>query len=147
MLFYGYLQSFTGYFETNSSFRVKWRSPGRVWFLFLKSFLLVLLEFSFWRGGWALGYEDWGIILWGFEIFLIFPNLLGTGSPSPRPLAAGMPWSIKLFGSLWVNLNMFITNNRATLHLWWKENLVKHQKVSKYYENDCLKNFLVLFMS
>ena len=32
---------------------------------------------------------------------------------------------------------MFISNNRASFHLWWKENLVKHQKVSKYYENDC----------
>ena len=30
----------------------------------------------------------------------------------------------------------FISNNRALLHLGWKENLVKHQKVSKYYEND-----------
>ena len=28
-----------------------------------------------------------------------------------------------------------------------KERLVKHQKVSKYYENDYLKNFLLLFMS
>ena len=32
---------------------------------------------------------------------------------------------------------MLITNNRAPFHLWWKENLVKHQKISKYYENDC----------
>ena len=31
---------------------------------------------------------------------------------------------------------MFISNNRASFFLWWKENLVKHQKVSKYYEND-----------
>ena len=29
-------------------------------------------------------------------------------------------------------------------HLWWKENLVKHQKVSKYYENDYLQNFILL---
>ena len=29
---------------------------------------------------------------------------------------------------------MFITNNRALFHFSWKENLVKHQKVSKYYE-------------
>ena len=28
--------------------------------------------------------------------------------------------------------NMFISNNRAPLHLRWKESLVKHQKVSKY---------------
>ena len=29
---------------------------------------------------------------------------------------------------------MFISNNCISLHLWWKENLVKHRKVSKYYE-------------
>ena len=32
---------------------------------------------------------------------------------------------------------MFISNNRPSFHLWWKEKLVKHQKVSKYYETDC----------
>ena len=32
---------------------------------------------------------------------------------------------------------MFISNNRASLPFWSKENLVKHQKVSIYYENDC----------
>ena len=40
---------------------------------------------------------------------------------------------------------MFITNTCASFHLWWKENLGKHQKVpkilwkshQKYYENDC----------
>ena len=32
---------------------------------------------------------------------------------------------------------MFITNNHASFHLWGKENLVKHQKVSIYYEQDC----------
>ena len=32
---------------------------------------------------------------------------------------------------------MFITNNCASFHLWCKENLVKHQKVWKYYENNC----------
>ena len=31
--------------------------------------------------------------------------------------------------------------------MWQKENLVKHQKVSKYYKNDCLKNSILLFMS
>ena len=31
---------------------------------------------------------------------------------------------------------MFITNSRALFQLWRKENLVKHQKVSKYYENE-----------
>ena len=31
---------------------------------------------------------------------------------------------------------MFVSNNRASFHLQWKENLVKHQKVSKDYQND-----------
>ena len=42
---------------------------------------------------------------------------------------------------------MFISYNRESLNLWPKENLVKHQKVLKYYENDCLQNFLLIFMS
>ena len=42
---------------------------------------------------------------------------------------------------------MFISNNLTSFHLWWKENLVKYQKVSKYYENDCVQNFLLLFLS
>ena len=29
------------------------------------------------------------------------------------------------------------TNNHILFHLWWKENLFNHQKVSKYFEHDC----------
>ena len=35
-------------FETNSSFHVKQRTPGKVQFLFFRRFLLVLTKFSFW---------------------------------------------------------------------------------------------------
>ena len=42
---------------------------------------------------------------------------------------------------------VFISRNHELLHLWSKENLVKHQKVSKHYENDFLYSFLLLFMS
>ena len=42
---------------------------------------------------------------------------------------------------------MFISNHRATFHLWRKENLLRHQKVLNYYENDCLQNFLLIFVS
>ena len=42
---------------------------------------------------------------------------------------------------------MFISNNRASFHLRCQENLVKHPRLSKYYENDCLQNFLLHFMS
>ena len=41
---------------------------------------------------------------------------------------------------------MFITNSHALLHLWYKENLVKYQELSKYYVHDCLRNFHFLFM-
>ena len=41
---------------------------------------------------------------------------------------------------------MFITNNQNSFHLWWKENFLKHQKVSKRYDQHCLKNFLLLFI-
>ena len=42
---------------------------------------------------------------------------------------------------------MFVSNNRTSFHLWWKENLVKHGKVSKYYQTDCRscsRNALIL---
>ena len=31
----------------------------------------------------------------------------------------------------------FISNNDALFHFWWKENLLNHQKVWKYYKYDC----------
>ena len=40
-----------------------------------------------------------------------------------------------------------ITNNHTSLNLWSKENLVKHQNVSKYNDYDSLQNFLSLLMS
>ena len=35
---------------------------------------------------------------------------------------------------------MFLGNNCTSFHLWLKENLIRHQKVLKYYENDCRSN-------
>ena len=32
---------------------------------------------------------------------------------------------------------MFVSNNRISFHLWRKENLIKHRKVSKYYKTNC----------
>ena len=43
---------------------------------------------------------------------------------------------------------MFMSNNnRISFHWWQKEDVVNHEEVSKYYENDCLQHFLLLFMS
>ena len=41
----------------------------------------------------------------------------------------------------------FINNNKASFHLWLEGNLVKHQKLSKYYDHGCLQNFCKTFMS
>ena len=32
---------------------------------------------------------------------------------------------------------MFVIDNHASFHLWWKENFLKHQKFSKSNDNDC----------
>ena len=37
---------------------------------------------------------------------------------------------------------IFITNNHASFHLWWKENLLKYQKVSKYYVHNCSSHII-----
>ena len=58
-------------FGTDSSFRVKWRTTGRLKLLFFKSFLLVLAKLSFWQGA-----GRWASILWGFGTVLIFSNFL-----------------------------------------------------------------------
>ena len=42
---------------------------------------------------------------------------------------------------------MFISNNRAWFHLWQKKNMLKLRKVSKYFENDSLQNFLLVSLS
>ena len=42
---------------------------------------------------------------------------------------------------------MFFTMNHDSLRLWFQENFIKHQKVSKCYDKDYLKNFLLLFLS
>ena len=40
----------------------------------------------------------------------------------------------------------FISNNTAAFHLWRNKNLLNYWKDSKYYEKDCLQNFILLSM-
>ena len=122
------LQSFTKY--SGEALVFGWNSEllGRFDFYFFGD-LLVLAEFSFSGGGGGRGggIERRAIILWSFNIFLIFPTFL----------------SLKLLGNSWdICIYHFITNNHAFFHLWWKKNLLNHQKVSKYYEHNC--RFLIL---
>ena len=41
---------------------------------------------------------------------------------------------------------IFISNNRPSFHLWWKENLVRHRKVSKYYETESIYLWFFSFL-
>ena len=69
-------------------------------------------------GCWVLGYHSMG-----FGTFLIFPNFLRLSWFVPQ-LVVQLVYT------------MFISNNLASFRLWWNQNLLKHQKLSKY-ENDC----------
>ena len=76
-------------------------------------------------------------------------RVCGAGGGLSRGRAVvGYILSLKKFGKSRSSIcTMFININRTSFHLWRKENSVKHQKMSKYSENDCLQNFLLLFMS
>ena len=110
-----------GGFEASSSFHVKYGSMGKVQFLFFKMLLLVLKKLSFWEENWTQSYNS--MKLWDF------PDIF---------------WSLKLFGNScgnsYIPCVLLIIRPCFT---WGKENFVKHQKVSKYYNHDC--RFLNLY--
>ena len=75
-------------------------------------------------------------------------SLIRTSQVCNRRLAIGRSQQVKKYKQTHTHTHththtrarartMYLSNNCASFHLWWKENLVKHQKVSKYYENDC----------
>ena len=66
------------------------------------------------------GTRHLAIILWSFEIFLIVLNFL-TSQVLSRSVTRET-----------IRIYQFFTNNQAPFHLWWKENLLNHQKVSKF---------------
>ena len=71
--------------DINSSFHVKQRTIRTHWFLFPKSFLLVLTKFSLSQGIWALGYQS--MKFRQLPHISRFPDIL----------------SLKLFGNSWGN--------------------------------------------
>ena len=60
---------------------------------------------------------------WSFDITLNFPNFLRSQVLSRLSTCEA------------IRIHQFITNIPAPFHLWRKENLVKHQKSSKYYDH------------
>ena len=110
------LQSFTGCLGQALVF--VWGSAlrGGFNFCFPGDFYRCWRNSHFWGGAWRRA-----MAVWSFEVFLIFPNF-------PRS---------SLLGRSATGIYQFITNNDASFHLWWKENLLNYQKVSKYYEYTC----------
>ena len=64
-------------------------------------------------------------ILLTFDVFLIFYNFLRSSVLS----------HLVTFEA--THIFQFITADHVSFHLCWKENLLNHEKVSKYYEHDC----------
>ena len=68
--------------------------------------------------------ERWFYGVIGFSWYLLLSNIvLGCLASS---------WTSRAYE--------FISNNHVSFRLWWKENLINYQKVSKYYEDDCRWN-------
>ena len=114
------LQPVTGYLRLALVFAWNSALRGEFGFYFSGVFLLGLTKFSFWQGDCTLGYHS----IW----FGHFPD---PKSYFVRQLLRQLLYT------------MFISNNRASFHLWWRGNWVKHQKVSKYYES----NYRILWTS
>ena len=99
---------------------------GKTQFLFFRIFLLVLTKFLFCEEEWALVNNS--MKFWDFPDTYWFPKI-------PSLTFLGNSWATHRY--------QFITDNHASFHLWWTENLLNHQKVSKYYEHDLqvIRNF------
>ena len=94
--------------------------------MFFRSSLLVFKKFSFSEENWALSYNS--IKFWDFLDIFQFHKIL----------------SLKSFGNLKGNPNIPCLLLIIMLRLWWKESLIKHQKISKYYDHDC--SYLICFV-
>ena len=111
---------------TNSCFYVKQRNRGKAQFLFFRSFLLVLEKLG----------QRLGTSLYFYEVLKF------------SCLKSQVVWQLVrkiVFIVYKILYIMFITNNHTLFPLWWKGNLVKHQKVSKYNDYDCSLFFLLNF--
>ena len=108
-------QSFTKYLR--QILALMWNS------ILCKGFNFCFSGYFYWRWqDFYLGSRTKPIILWSFEIFLIITISLRS-------------WVLSCSATHEATrINQFITNNHASSHLWRKENLFNHQKISKYYE-------------
>ena len=112
--------------------------------MFFKIFLLVPMKLLFWRGDWALGYHFMGFrhfrYIFHFSKILSLFSCVGTKAPP----AAKMPWGKVENAVCWPRFEVVqqLLSQRVStslivvitlqFHLWWKKNLLNHQKVWKW---------------
>ena len=97
----------------------------KVHFPFFRRFLILLTKVLFREEDWAL--RDNLIKFWDFSDFSYFPKTSVLSCLGTRETA----------------LIYLLTRNIYTLfHWWWKENLLNHQNLWKYYGHGSLVNFL-----
>ena len=95
------------------------RACGGVWVC-----MCVCVRVCVGAASFAGGAERWFYGVIGFSWYLLLSNIvLGCLASS---------WTSRAYE--------FISNNHVSFRLWWKENLINYQKVSKYYEDDCRWN-------
>ena len=118
--------------------------------IFSSQWVITIVEI--WKNSKFLSWHSLSDLPWNY------PKGKFAFSNGPKDLPINSPDCTILNSWVYNNLNwlmnylqkvytIFISNNCALFHLWWLENLLKHQKVWKYYESGCLKSFLLLFMS
>ena len=113
-----------GVFGTGSGFRVGRRAAG--------------------GGGWFSVFRDFSAS--AGEAFILVGSL-GTGLSFYGVQTFSWYFLISKATRKTIVYTTSTSNNCPSFHLWWKGNVVKHKKVLKYYENNCLQIFFVLFMS
>ena len=109
-------------FVATSTFCVKKRVTVKAQFPFFRAVSLVLAGFSFRGGG---GNGRWVIILRGFEMFLIFPNFVGSQVLCCSATRDALVYTILLL----IFALRFTCGER--------KNSLNYQGVSQYYEHDC----------
>ena len=113
------LQYLTGYLRLTLAFMWN-RAHGKSLISIFQEFSCSINKTFILAGGLGTGLSLFGVST-DFWYFLIFYD--------PKSYVVRQPVRQLVY-------TMFTRNNGTSSHLWWKENLVRHRKVSKYYETD-----------
>ena len=119
-------QSFTKYLRQTL---LSWALREKLNFCFFRSFWLALKQLWFWQGHWAFVFDSRKF--WNFPYFSQDPKIM----------------RLKLFCNRWGNSYISFLLPIIVLRIpFGVKKTWQYQKVSKYYEKDCLENLDLLFI-